>query len=283
MSMATLTHRIPSGPLSAIARIDAEGFRRQPLLWAAGLVMLAMMVPTYAALLLDDRVVNDVNVWLKPLKFEGSIALFLGTLAWFWAYLPERSRKGRLLNGFAVISVALLYFEIAYIVLQSARGVGSHFNTTTPLEGLMFSLMGAAALIFTAFPAALGVAIARSPGQGLAPAFRLSVVLGLVLTFVLGAGAGIAIGVNGGHWVDAPPTDLGGLPVFGWTRQGGDLRVGHFLGIHAMQILPLLGLAVARTPRGMAIVWAGTAAFVVLTVATLVQALAGQPFLGFIG
>ena len=81
--------------------------------------------------------------------------------------------------------------------------------------------------------------MARSGRQGLSPAFRRSVVAGLVLTFALGAGAGIVIAVNGGHWVGGVHSDAGGPPIFGWARDGGDLRVGHFFGIHAMQALPL--------------------------------------------
>ena len=182
------------------------------------------------------------------------------------------------------MSVALIAYEIAYIAFQSARGVGSHFNTATPLEGIMFMLMGLAAPVFTALAAVLGIAIARRPRSDLAPAFRLAVVLGLILTTVLGTAAGIAISVNGGHWVGAAATDAGGLPIFGWTRAGGDLRVAHFFGLHALQILPVAGwLIAARRPNATALVWLAALALTALTVFTLVEALAGQPFLPFLG
>ncbi len=269
---------------STIARVDAEGRRRQPLLWSAAIVLLVMMVPTFAAFLLDGRVVNDVNVWNKPLKFEFSLALFLGTLAWFWGYLPDERRRGRFLTGFATVSVALVAYEMIYMIIQSGRGVGSHFNTATPLEGIFFILMGLAALIFTALPLPLGIAIARSPSNDLAPAFRLSVILGLILTFLLGAVAGIAISVNGGHWVGGLHTDAGGFPIFGWTRTGGDLRVAHFFGIHAMQILPVAGWLIARLrPNGRGFVWLAAGLLVLVSAYTLVEALMGRPFLGFIG
>src|SRR5690606_1985237 len=126
--------------------------------------------------------------------------------AWFFGALAPEARRGRGLLFFATASVALIVSEIAYSRGQSARGLGSHFNDTTPIEGLMFTLMGLAALVFTAFPAALGIAIARRPRVGLAPAFRLSLVLGLLLTAALGIATGTAIAVNGGHWVGAAPT-----------------------------------------------------------------------------
>jgi len=266
-------------PLAAIA---AEGRRRQPLLWGAAVVLLLSMAPLAAALLLDGRTVNDVNVWIKPLKFAASLSLTFATLAWFWAYLP--AVRGRFLDRHAAVAVGLVAFEMGYIILQSARGVGSHFNTATPLEALMFTLMGIAALVITALPLAVGVAVARAPASDLAPAYRLAVILGLALATVLGAGAGIAISLNGSHWVAAAHTDQGGFPVFGWTRTGGDLRVAHFFGLHAMQILPFAGLLIARRrPEATRLVWVVAAAFTALTVWTLVEALMGRPFVGFVG
>jgi hypothetical protein len=149
----------------------------------------------------------------------------------------------------------------------------------------MFSLMGLAALVFTALPMAMGISILRAPATGgLAPAYRLAVGLGLILTFVLGATAGIAMSVHGSHWVAAAPTDAGGFPVFGWTRTGGDLRVAHFFGIHAMQILPLAGaLIAARRPNATGLVWIAAAALAALVIYTAAEAFAGRPFLGFVG
>lgn len=285
MSALALQTAGPAGsPLAMLSAIDAEGRRRQPLLWGSAIALLLMMAPTVVAYLLEARTVHDINAWTKPLKFQFSLVLYLGTLAWFWGYLAPAARGARWLRSFAVASVALIAFEIVYIMLQSARGVGSHFNVSTPIEGLMFTLMGVGALVFTAFAAALGIAIARHPRPDLAPAFRLSVVLGLILTGIVGIATGAAIAVNGGHWVAAAPTDAGGLPVFGWTRQGGDLRVAHFFGLHALQILPIAGwLIVRRRPQAVGLVWFAAFALVALTVFTLWQALAGRPFLAFIG
>lgn len=273
-----------ASPFAWLAAIDAEGRRRQPVLWGGAVFLLLMIPPTLVALMLEGRTVNDINVWIKPIKFEASLVLYLGTLAWLWGYLSPQAQQSRGLRAFAAVSVTLIVFEIAYIAVQSSRGVGSHFNEATPIEALVFNLMGAAALIFTVFSAVLGIAIARRPRPDLAPAFRLAVVLGLILTTVLGIATGMAISVNGGHWVGAEATDAGGLPVFGWTREGGDLRVAHFFGLHALQILPVAGWLIARRrPDATAFVWLAALVLTALTVYTLVEALAGRPFLPLLG
>lgn len=282
-AIALAGRALPALRLSAVGALVREMRQRQPLLYGTAAVMTLMVAPTLAALLIDTRTVNGVNVWLKPLKFELSLAVFFGTLAWFWTCLPAERQQGRFLRGFALVSVAGVAYEMIYMIAQSGRGVGSHFNTATPLEGMLFTLMGLAALVFTAFPLVLGVAIARSPTPGLAPAWRLSVILGLVLTFILGATAGIAMSVNGGHWVGTAWSDAGGLPLFGWSRDGGDLRVAHFFGIHAMQIVPFAGWLIARRhPEATAGVWLAAVALAGLTAFTLAEALAGRPFLAFL-
>ena len=275
----------PPARASISARIVREALRREPVLAGAGLFLIAAMAPTLFAYAVEPRTLYGINVWTKPLKFEASVALYFLTLAWFWAYLPEGTRRRAWVAAIPKVLATIGILEVFYIALQSGRGVASHFNDTTALEEALFNLMGIGAVVLTTGSLVLGILIARSGGEGLSPAFRRAVVTGLLVTFVFGIGTGMAIATNGGHWVGGAASDAGGLPIFGWARDGGDLRVAHFFGMHAMQVLPLFALAADRlAPRRASALVAGFALlYCAATIGVLAQAYAGRPFLPILG
>ncbi len=51
-----------------------QGLRLEPSLLAAAAASFALMAPTGLALALDSRMLAEASVWLKPLKFEASLA-----------------------------------------------------------------------------------------------------------------------------------------------------------------------------------------------------------------
>lgn len=261
----------PSTPIAALRSL----WQREPRLVAFALILLAAMLPAAIGLGLDERVLRGVNVWVKPMKFMLSVALLALTTAWFAAHLSPRARQGRSFNALVWTLVATGGFEVGYITLQAALGQPSHYNVSDALHGALYTLMGGAAIALTATQPWLAWLIWRHGRPGIAPAYRLSVLLGLGLTFVLGASVGILLG--GGQ----PPVSEG-LPVLGWSRTGGDLRVAHFIGIHAGQALPLIGFALAawRVRGALAGVWVASLLWTALWAATLAQALQGRPLVG---
>ncbi|MET0314956.1 MAG: hypothetical protein ABW275_11230, partial [Hansschlegelia sp.] len=229
-------------PLFAKPSIIAELRSRQPALAAFGIACLSLFVVAALLPLVDARMLDGVSVWAKPAKFFLSVGVFSLTSAWFFGFVrPERRRTRPLLWSVRVLIGANVY-ELGYIVFQAAQGQQSHFNTGDPLHHALYALMGlgAVALILTKLP--LAIEIARRPAAGLDPDLRFAVVLGLAMTMALGGLAGVYMGAQTGHSVGAVG---GAAPLFGWNRLGGDLRVAHFLGMHAEQILPATGWLLA--------------------------------------
>lgn len=274
----------PAGPSLPLApsRLAAEVLDREPALARTGFALLLLMAPTGLAQMLDERMLNGVAIWIKPLKFQLSIGVYLLTLAWFWAYRHERDRRagrGRWLVRAAVVTAL---FEVGYITLQAGLGEASHYKVGDPLHAALYGLMGLAAVVLTGVSPALGLMLARRADADLAPAYRLAVVIGLVLTFCLGAATGVVLSAGDGHWIGGVRSDVGGLPLLGWSRTGGDLRAAHFLGLHALHLLPLFGVFASRvlpSRTGMAAVWCAAGLYTALAAALSAQALAGRPLL----
>jgi hypothetical protein len=128
----------------------------------------------------------------------------------------------------------------------------------------------------------LGLWVARAKDFTHGPVLQRGLALGLLLGWALGTLTGAYVSAQTGHGVGGTPGDAAGLPIVQWARDGGDLRVAHFFGLHAMQALPLVAWAAAhlRTARtGLHITHASAAACVALTAFTFIQALRGQPFI----
>ena len=243
-------------------------------------LLLALLIPTALGALFDERLTHGVNGWLKPMKFEVSLAVHFGTLALLLGLIAPAVRAGRLIRWSMLAAAVLAVLEVAYIMVQAARARASHFNDTTRFEEAAYALMGvgAAGIVILTFIA--GLMLWRHPRTDVTPAMRLAAAGGLMfsgLATLLIAGY---MSQTGAHWVGTP-SDATGLPLVGWSTTGGDLRAPHFFATHAAQAVPLFALAWERLRPDSARLPA--AAFLTLygafTIAVFVQALMGLPFL----
>jgi len=226
--------------------IMTELFRRQRTLAYYGLALIPLALLAFALTAIDPRTIDGIPVWMKPGKFLISVSIFALTAAWFFGYVRPERRGARAMRWTVAALIFSASFELGWICWQASQGVGSHFNVSTPLNAVMFALMGIFAIILVGTTLPLAWEIARRPAAGLAPDFAAAVVIGLVLTFLLGGFMGGYMSAHGSHNVGVAG---GHVPVFGWNRSGGDLRPAHFLGIHAQQIVPILALLAALLPE----------------------------------
>jgi hypothetical protein len=259
-----------------------ELFAREPLYAGAALCLAALVAPTLVAMALDERTLLGVNVWLKPLRFEIALAVYLATLAWFAGWLPERVIATRWYRTYAACVVAAVAAEMVWIGGAAAFGTTSHFNESSPMMAWTYRLMGGLAVLLTSSALVYGILILRHRNSRLDPAFRLSVGLGLVLTFVLTVAVAGYMANSGGHFVGDRSTVAPGAPLMGWARDRGDLRVAHFFATHAMHFIPALGFVVSlilSTVAARRAVIVFSAVFVAFVGYTFGEALMGSPFL----
>lgn len=244
------------------------------LLWIAAIACAVAAGLCLVALAVAAPRILGVHPALKPLKFAISIGLFLATMA---VLVPQLATSPAVRLALAIVLVATNAVELALIAVQALRGRTSHFNVATSLDAtITISMAGAIVVMLGAVIAIALLATVRAlPGDGaLALAWRVGLWL-----FALVAISGFAMVSRGQHTIGAPDGSAG-LPVVNWSRAHGDLRVAHFLALHALQVLPLLALACRWLPveaaTRTAIVGLGSAGYAALAVAAYVGALAGR-------
>lgn len=242
-----------------------------PLFWTLWF-QVALLAISLLGLMADSRQVMGINAWIKPLKFCLSVMIYLLTVAWLLKDL-KLGWPGAVI-GWGI--AAAMVVENGLIVLQAYRGVTSHFNTSNALDGAIFGVMG----VFIAFNTLLMawlLVLAWLPHADLSPGYLAGVRWGLLLFFAGSLQAGLMLRIMA-HTVgmrDGGP----GLPLLNWSTKAGDLRIGHFIALHALQALPIAGwlldrAGVVAAPVAVLVLAAGmAAAFVLVTL----QALAGKP------
>jgi hypothetical protein len=266
-------------------------------LWSAsrslsfvGWLLLADFVVCLGMMTIDPRQITGIDAWIKPAKFGLSSSVTCLTLSWIASYLTEWPRLRKWSARIFASSIAL---EIVIINTQAARGTTSHFNVSTPIDKAAFIVMGVSIATLWCAMAAMTYALFRqriSP-----PSWRWGLQLGLLVSLIGAAAGGFMLHqtsgqkaaaddkYRGAHTVGAP--DGGpGIPFLDWSTQHGDLRVGHFLGLHGVQVIPLVAWWLSRRNRlsetqKVQLIQLSSAAYFLLFGLLTWQALRGIPLL----
>ncbi|TGM10157.1 hypothetical protein EHQ76_00455 [Leptospira barantonii] len=225
--------------------------RTNPSLFWNGVINVICLFVLIPAVFIDERTVTNSPVWLKPIKFAVSIGMYSFTLIWILQFIEGREKTIRNISW--VVTIMLIVENLA-IFGQAYRGIPSHFNITTPFNGFIFSLMGTSISILWIFHVISAFLLIRqkSENKALIESVRWGMgiaAFGMILGFFMtvprpeqieAMKAGI-LEANGGHTFGAK--DGGpGIPIFGWSTIAGDMRIPHFVGIHAMQLIPMIAL-----------------------------------------
>jgi hypothetical protein len=242
-------------------RRRTRGWHPPSLLAAVAYGGLAVLC--VAAMLVDQRTLESAPIWAKPFKFAVSGALYFLTWSWLVSLLPRFRRTAGWLTN---LLVAIFAAEYVLLVFQAARGRASHFNIATPFDAALYSVMGKMIIGLWVATLALTVLVLftkvadRASFWAVRAGSVLSLVglsLGMLMTNPTAqqlaqwqtGGKPDMVGAHTVGLADGGP----GLPILGWSTVGGDLRIPHFVGMHALQALPLLAIALlalaSRFPR----------------------------------
>lgn len=286
-------------PITGVGTLAARSWRFNRTLTLAVLLHLTLIPVLLVAMLVEPRVITGANGWIKPLKFAISGAVYGATLLWLLTFVQGRPR---LVSAIAGVTGVALIVETALISMQVLRNTASHFNVATTFDGAVFGIMGTFIMLLAMANFALAVALGvqRLPDPVAAAGIRWGLAIsltgmmaGVLMTSgnlppssLAAARVGEPVTIVGAHSVgvdDGGP----GLPFLGWSTVGGDLRVGHFVGLHGLQALPFLAFMLTRGwakrrlrhQQRVALTWIGGAGYLGLTLLLTWQALRAQPLI----
>ena len=254
-------------------RLTADFFTqltaRNPLLFTFGLACFALAGICLALVWMRPLEVAGANAWFKPIKFALSIGIYSWTMGWLLYDLD--SPADTVAMQWAI--VWLLGLELLYITVQAARGQGSHFNLSTPFYAGMYAFMAIAAAAISFWTGYIGLLFFVKPLPQLPDHYLWAIRIGLMLFLVFSL-EGFVMGSRLSHTIGG--RSHAGLPFLTWSTRFGDPRVAHFIGMHALQVLPLLSFFFLKNVKT---TFLAGAMYALLAVWVLVQALQGKPFI----
>lgn len=258
-----MTTQIVSNPSdsrinSLMAAINAVWQFNRPM---TSLIIVSTIVTILAGIGIgiDERIVVGAPIWAKTTKFAISFIVYGATLLWMFSYIEGQPRFVRyFLNSTAI----LLYVELGLLITQAVRGRMMHFNYATFIDGTLYTTMAISIFILWGVSIITALLMLRQhiPDKALAWGIKLGLMLSIGAGFGVGtlmtsptenqlakieAGLPDAGDIIGAHTVGAE--DGGpGLPLLGWSTTHGDLRIPHFFGLHALQVIPAIGWVISR-------------------------------------
>ena len=265
--------------MSQLNKVLSTVRRESPILYYIALINLVGAVVCIPGLFWDDRTLMGVNVWIKPIKFLISVGIYIITVGYLITFYPFSKLKKNIIRNIVAWTLLL---ENLIIVTQGARGVQSHYNIHNAFDGILFGMMGILIAINVAVMAFFVIETIRLKLNVSRPV-QWAILAGWIIT-IFGSWIGGQMIGQMAHNVgiaDGGP----GLPLVNWSTVGGDLRVGHFFGLHGLQFVPLFGLFIHRYFGNMTSAKQTTAVLVFALIylafiaAVFYQATLGKPFI----
>lgn len=233
-----------------------------------GILCFVFSLIFFAFTFFSNTQVNNVNAWYKPFKFAFSTFLFSWAMAWYCYELP--SFNIQLFNWSVII---LLGFEIIYIAIQASKGELSHYNISSPIYSFLYFMMALAATLVTLYTAYIGLQFFMNDFPNLSEYYLWAIRLG-ILIFVVFSFEGFVMGSRLSHTIGGEDGGAG-IPILNWSTKFGDPRIAHFIGMHALQVIPIVSFYVLKNTKMTIIL---SLLYFLLAVFTLLQALQGKSF-----
>lgn len=260
-----------------IMNFISELYKRNKLLANLGTLFLALAILLAVYAPFNTVEVLGINSMIKPIKFALSIWIY----AWSFAYLLFYFEEQKRVQKFSKFAAFVMIFEQAVITFQAFRGKLSHFNQTEVFGGILYALMGIFIVWLTVSTLFLSIRFIKQKSFSISKPFALSIQIGLIVFVIFSFFGGYMSAINT-HTVGG---EIGqkGLPLVNWSTFFGDLRIAHFFGVHALQVIPFAGFLISKyksnEKSATRFIWLISILYFLFVSFTAYQALTGNPFI----
>ena len=267
----------------AFAHYWQASSRAQQAMFITGTMLFASMIFHGIMLVVTGSSISGPVSFRKAMTFAETLGLACWSVGWMLPMFKLRRLTEWLISSFVML-VAI--GEAFLMSMQVWRGVPSHYNFTTPFNAAVFYATGAGAAGFSVVAIILLRLSFRKTNA--TPSILLAVRAGLLMT-LCGSVVGVLMSINNGPiWqgIAAIVARYGHGVIGRYAGQaegtiGGSLITIHALGVHGLELLPLVGWmlgystlaerARTRLVAATALSWATLLALLAF------QALRGQP------
>ena len=238
--------------MSSMSKLFSKSWADNRVLTALIFFSLTCLVISLFGLAFDQRLISGEHAWIKPVKFSASLAIYGMTLFWLSQFLTRHTQSFQKVCRAALLGTVA---ELSIIIGQVMRGASGHFNAGTPFDHFL-TWVAALAILPVAF-ATVAIFFILLRERNLPPVLGLALKWGVALTIV-GCIPGVLMLIPAVvqdlithskqvYMQSAGIPKIGpGLPFLGWSTVAGDLRVAHFVGIHALQFFPLVAFMLMK-------------------------------------
>lgn len=211
-----------------------ELYKRNTLLFWMGWVHFVMFFFCLGLLSFNHSLIAGENAWAKPARYFLSSGISIWTFGWFIYHINSKTQI-KVISWLIAMS---LLFETTTIFIQSYRGVPSHFNNSDPFNSMMNGLMIIFMLVFLITVIYITILFFNQKKMPISQHYTWGLRMGLLI-FTIFSVTGIIMFAKMTHSIGGNDANSG-MILFNWSLKYGDLRIAHFMGVHSLQIIPIL-------------------------------------------
>jgi hypothetical protein len=210
-----------------MSSVVQEQMKRNGILLWYGVINFILFIFCIGFSLFDDTQVLGKNAWVYPFKYYFSIGIFIWSMGWYLYYLNNTIQRNILIWAFLLTTLV----QSTFVLINSIRGLPSFYNPETPFDKMMFGIQTINNIIFIVLMIVTTYLFYFQKKNSKSQHFTWAIRMGMLI-FLVGLFIGVYMMLLNNHAI----VDTIKLK----NEKQGNFKVPFFLGIHGLQIIPLL-------------------------------------------